>query len=478
MLKTSYLALLMFILSHSLCAKTDTTIVHGIDKNYANKIIEVYVEDDFISRKKIIVAYDTVDNKGNFKLTIPIKQTQLLQIPLGIYNGLIYAEPNKTYKVSLPNKQDKTFADSLNPYFQPTDFYLKINNKNVTDLNRLVLEFDNIYRQYIEKYYYNIKFKPIKDTIEQGIKIIENIFKDTDNSYFKNYMKYKFAELRYISYKRNSMYITNEYFNEMPVLYKNVGYSDFFNKLFSNYLKFYSQKAEGERLYSDIALAKSPYLAKQTFANNIVLTKDSVQELVLLKGINDAFGYNDFPKKSMLLVLDSIICCSKINENKKIALNIKQKQEKTIIGNKAPNFELMNNRGTLRKLSDYLANYVYLNFCSVNSFACQQDFEFLKKLYDKHKTEFKIVSVTIDADFEKAKEYFKQKGYEWTLLNANTNNDVLNKYKIKAYPTYFLIDPQGVLIMSPAQAPTENFEWYFFNHLRNVKYQKLRNNKK
>lgn len=459
----------------NLKGKTDSTFIFGKNKNYANTYIQIYTVDDFISQKKILLASTKVDSLGCFKLKIPLATTCLLEIPLGIYRGLLYAEPHQNYEIILPEKQNKTFVDSLNPYFQFTDYYLGIKNKNTKDLNRSILEFNNIYSQYIEQFYYDVYLKPQRDTIEAAIEIMENIFKNDTNLYFKNYRFYKFATLRYASYKRNNMYVSNDFFNEMPILYENTAYTELFNHLFSNFLKFYAQKREGKRLYSDIALAKSPTLAKETFSNSLVLTKDSLQELVLLKGINDAFGDDFFPKKSMLYVLDSIIYHSKIAKHKQIAKNIKNKQSQILTGNKAPEFELRDKNGVLRSSRDYLANYIYLNFCSVESFACQQDFELLQKLYEKHKNEFKIISISIDNDFEKARNYFEEKGYPWILLSFHLDKNILKKYKVKSYPTYFLIDTKGNLVMSPAYSPSENFEWYFFKHLQKIKYQELRN---
>ncbi len=475
--KTSYInnclinSLLLFVFISS--GAMGQTTIKCTNKNYANQEIQVYQQSDFISKKLDCVGVDTADNKGNFLIKADIKDACLLQIPLGVYNCLLYAEPNKTYQVELPQRQDKTFADSLNPYFQPTIFYLQTTN-NTTDINKLILEFDNIYSQYLDQNYKIITFKPRRDTIQWGINVMRNVFKDVDNKYFKEYMEYRFAELEYISYKRNTMYVANDFFKESPILYYNTAYADLFNKLFTNYLKFYSLKSEGQRLYSDIALAKSPVLAKETFTNNLVLTEDSLQELVLLKGINDALGDTYFPKPSLMIVLDSIECCSEIEQSRKIAHNIKQKYSKTLKGSKAPNFTLLTSTDTLKSLSDWEGKYVYLNFCSVESFACQQDLEVLQKIYDNHNDKISIISISIDSDFNKAKRYFQQKGYKWTLMSSSKQRNIVKEYNIKSYPTYFFIDIRGNLVMSPAPTPSEEFEGYLFKYLQAVKHREAR----
>jgi thioredoxin-related protein len=60
-----------------------------------------------------------------------------------------------------------------------------------------------------------------------------------------------------------------------------------------------------------------------------------------------------------------------------------------------------------------------------------------------------------------------------TVLIAGTRNDLLKQYKIKAYPTYYLIDPDGNFLFSPAPSPAENFESVFRNIL--LSRQKIKN---
>lgn len=477
MLKTILSLTLLSVITSYCWAKPDTTIIYGTNTEYANRIVKVFTYDDYISKKLVLLTADTVDAKGNFSFSFPLDETKLIYIPLGYYNGLLYANPNTKYEVMLPERRDKNFADILNPYFQEVDFFLGVKGSDPYEINRLIFEFDNILERYIDENYYEIYRKPIQDSVDLVIGNIEKLFDTVPNTFFQNYRTYKYALLKYSSYMRNNLYVTKDYFNDMPLLYHNVSYMDLFNQLYTNYLMFYMNKSEGERLYSDIVLAKSPALAKETFSNNLVLTNDSIQELVLLKGLYDACHDKDFPFASLIITLDSIANSSPIIEHRKIAKNIIATTTKTKVGYEAPNFELRDALGPFRKRSDYLANYVYLNFCSIKSFACQQDFELLKALHEKYKSEFKIISISIDEDFDEVKKYFKDKGYEWTLLSYMDEKTVVDDYKIRAYPTYYLIGPGGKFIMSPALSPGENFEYHYFNYMRNIKRQDLRNNR-
>jgi peroxiredoxin len=135
-------------------------------------------------------------------------------------------------------------------------------------------------------------------------------------------------------------------------------------------------------------------------------------------------------------------------------------------GFKAPAFELYDAKGNIRKSSDLLSNYVYLNFISIESFTCREDLELLKTLHNKHKADFKVISISIDENLQEVQKYFDDHGFDWELLSYSNQKNLIDLYRVKAYPTYYLISPEGNLVMAPANPPSENFEWYFFKLLQ------------
>ena len=55
----------------------------------------------------------------------------------------------------------------------------------------------------------------------------------------------------------------------------------------------------------------------------------------------------------------------------------------------------------------------------------------------------------------------RENDYSWTFMHFSSQPDVIKNYDIRAYPSYFLISPSGELILSPAPAPSQNFEGVF-----------------
>ncbi len=70
----------------------------------------------------------------------------------------------------------------------------------------------------------------------------------------------------------------------------------------------------------------------------------------------------------------------------------------------------------------------------------------LQPLFEKYRSQgFQIVAVEGKRDTERATKFIEENGLTYTLLeNGEGDNDVVSSlYKVRAYPTSFLIDRTG-----------------------------------
>ena len=88
----------------------------------------------------------------------------------------------------------------------------------------------------------------------------------------------------------------------------------------------------------------------------------------------------------------------------------------------------------------------------------------------------KILTVFIDDSHQDIIDLAKKNKFDWTILHCYDNDRILKDYKVMAYPTYYLIHPDGTLLMIPAPGPSEGFEAAFFQALQEYKREQIRNN--
>ncbi len=460
------LLLILLLAGIAMNLKAGTAVIYGTAPEYAGDELVFYRYADRITNTEIEAGKCKADSSGNFRVEIPVDKITYIFAELGVYQAFIYVQPGKTYEIALPEKKEKTMNDKLNPYFEPESLHFGVLNYNEKDLNTSIRMFNDSYLPFYNKYVYSVVTQEDHPQLDADIQKIEAPFKSDTTGFFYNYRMYKYGMLRNLANQRKAKSLSDSFFKNKPVLYNNPAYMDLFNQIYTKYFQFFSRTDDGKKIFDDINTNKDYFALKETLAKDQVLQNDSLLELVILKGIHDEFYNNKFSRSALLQVLDTLIARTPIKEDKIIGKNIRDKVTKLLAGYAPPDFSLLNTDSTLVSLDHFRGKYVYLNFCTCYSYSCMNEFELLKGIYERHKDILEIVTITVDDNVSSVKDFIKKRGYDWPFLLYGNQPDILKDYDIRGFPVYYLIDPDGKLVLSPAPGPSENFESKLFNILK------------
>jgi hypothetical protein len=463
-MKQLCLLLFLIIIKCNLYSNNIVTI-SGQDTAYKGSDIIFYKYSDGISESEIEVARCKVNNNGSFSLTFNIEEITFVYSYLGIYRVHLYAEPGSSYEIILPSRQEKELQDFLNPYYSPTIVHLATKQYDEKELNMLIRMFNDAFLPYYNKHILDVHNKSNFPELDKNIDKMDKPFSSSKNVFFNEYRKYRYGLLRYLAFQQKSKSISDEYFKNQTVLFQNPAYMELFNKVYDKYFQHFSRTESGKRINTDIAFHNLDSLRK-TLSSDSVLGTGKLLDLVILKGLHDEF-YNDLYSRSALLsILDTLISTTSDIQIKNTAESIREKATKLLIGFKPPEFKLYDKDSNLVSLESLKGKYVYLNFCSCFSYACLNEFTSLKTLHDKYKDRLLIVTILLDNDENVIKSFLARSNYQWLFLHYGNQSTIIKDYDIRAFPTYYLIGPDGKLALSPAPSPTENFEAHFFKVLR------------
>ena len=458
--------IVLLVCSYHSSFSQNTTLIFK-NNTYAGDSIFIYTSKDLITQTETELASGKANDSGFFQCSLNISTIKQIYIPLDLFKVSFYVEPGKTYHIKIPPKKKLDIEDELNPFFKRIDILPGIMNSDSLEINYLINSFDEIYDNFLAKYFNNVYYRSKKAFADSAISSLENKFSYSDNPYFKVYMEYKNNMLRYLAYERDENYIIKYRFNNWPIQYENTAYMLMFNDLFKNYLSVSSVKKWGNKIVDDISKSKSPFELRQTLKNNPAFSNDSLIELVILKGLHDAFfaenrsGLKRFPGKQLFMTLDSMICCPKYPCFKSIAEHIKQKAMILAPGTYAPPISLLNKDSVRIGLTDLRGKYLLINFYDFRSYTFLSDMNLLKNTANKFANQLEIVTIVRSTSPSKLNEFTTQNDFNWQFLISENEKELFKNYQVSAFPGYYLLDPYGKITMAPSPGPDGNFDAIF-----------------
>ena len=470
--KAKFLLLIFFLLPFSILAQT--VVLRGSVPEYKGEKFTFLSFSDQITYIEKEFCDCLVDENGEFSCSFETDKTQYIFLRIGVYEAFVFVESGKEYDLLFPEREDKTMADKLNPYFTPVQYHLGIENSSELELNYQLAFFNEIYSLMLKdysNYLYNKDSKLIYNKernldVNGAISKVDSIFANVDIKFFNDYKKYKYASFRHLANQEKVKNISNTYYLNNEVLYENTAYMELFNQVYDEYFQYFGRTESGKKIFEDIGRYKSIKMLKETLGQDSILTNDTLKEMVVLKCLHDEF-YNDRLSRSALLtVLDSLAIQTNIVEHQQIAKSIREKVTKLMIGFKPPEFDLFDKDSNLVSLDSFKGKYVYLGFCTSISYACIKEFEMLRSLYKNHKNHFEIVLICMDESLAQMKHFVERKDYPFTFLHYGNQFDVIKEYDIRAFPTYYFINKDGELSLSPAPSPDQKAEFAIFKVMR------------
>jgi peroxiredoxin len=241
---------------------------------------------------------------------------------------------------------------------------------------------------------------------------------------------------------------------------------ELFNEIFADY--FNTFMTENPQSNLSLIINREMNLDKliSQLQKEKALSNDTLLELVLIKNLYEGFYNENFAKPAILILMDSLSTKTKIAYHKSVISDIKAEITKLLSGSAPPPFKLYDKDSTLIGLDDFRDKYIYLMFCNSYSYYCIREFEFLNDLNSRHSSYLAIVTILVDDNRQSMKDLLKTNDYNWTFLHYSSHPEIINEYEVKAYPSYYLIGPDGKLIASPAPSPLEGFEQYLYKTMR------------
>lgn len=446
-------------------------IVSGNAPEYAGRELLFFMRTDYITQQNETLAKTIVEPNGNFSLEIPLFETQLVLLDIGVFSCYMYMEPGNTYQISLPPLREKTESERLNPYFTPILLQFRdLNAPTTSSTNEEIAHFDAFQDSLTQIYFPRIAAHDSLYTATELNNQLENYSIPQQFRFANQYKTYRIGLMRYMTSTQRVQALSKKYFQNQTVLHRNPAYMDLFNLVYDQYLLYHGRTEDGKEIYQAVSKNKDYQQLQKILIQNDHLTADSLRELVILKGLYDEFYSANFSRSALLAILEALNDQTQIAEHTNIAQQIRERITKLLPGFIPHSFTLQDANSKRVSLKEFRGKMVLLCFCTTTSYSCLQDFELLARFQKRYGEHLQILCVCADQDINTMRRFVQATHYPWTFLHYGDAPHLLLDYDIRSYPTYFLLDTDGRILLSPAPGPQEQLERIIISHFKANKW--------
>jgi len=442
-MKSSRFLVVLLILNYYFFLAQST--LQGFAPQFKQQSFYLWMEDDFLSKKKVKIGETRVDDRGYFRFSIP--KGPILKYTLGTedYNGYLFIQNGSNYSVEFINDSPQNRSYNLKEEIELVFLDLDSN-----DINFKMLGFEAWMDQQLSEIHFE---KASEGELMRKLTLMKySALQDarSDSSlYFREFMQYSLAEnIESIPYMGapSQEDLFNTYFHHRPIRYDAPYYTNYFSKYYD---QFISQMGNESAIELFKAYASQDLAAQDAILKKIPFTGDSIlRSIINLYILKQAINGNFIPEsvvKANLLLQQKY---SPFELHRKIATNLLQKFSGIEVGDAFP-FEAL-------KTTPIEKKYLYVHAYNPSNTQCIQELNALKKLKAGYGSTVEFLTLYLDKPLNNETERKALDQITWKKIGLGPEDPAWNLLGISTYPYYILVDKDSNILKAPALAPTPN----------------------
>jgi hypothetical protein len=462
--------LLLFFLSLPVLSGNTTEIV-GQNKEYAGRKLRFFKYTDPVTLEKEQVFALEIDASGSFKAKADLLQTTFVFSEFGIYRGNLFLEPNQKVELLLPPLREKTFAESKNPYFSPVEFWIVTKNGN--HLNDMVSGFDNQLNYLTDKYFNQLYFQQSKSAFDSVLMNLEKAYGTNGPETFANHKKLQLKSIEADAFRLPAAKVAPALSEIKTTYWNHQAFVRLFEKTFAGKLSFEAKTEKGESVRQ--AIARQDVAFFSPFIKTKYGISGAFADLVFLKLLHDGYYSGDFSQESILQLLNNRYFTANTNQTiRETTANVRTKLLHLRQGTEAPVICLGDINGKKFCTNEAGKKFTYIIFADIEMIVVKEQLKYLTRIEELFGDHLQLVVVLLKNDIIEMKKFLIEEKIPGVHL-VDTNGEFIDKYRVKSFPTCYLLNSSHNIVFEDTKAPLDGFEQQFGTYLRQYLFQQQRN---
>jgi hypothetical protein len=433
------------------------TRLEGFEPDYAGRTIEFFTSSDPVSKNEKAAFSLRIGPQGRIQVETNITETLFCYADFDSYRGKMVVSPGQTLKIKLPPLKLKTFEESKNPYFKPIEIWI-INQSNAqSDLNNLFARFDQRFYTLNEKYFNQLYLRQQRNYLDSVRLPLEKEFAGISSPELKFHQKLqmKTIEAGIIRAGREKLMAD---LKDLPEnAWKLPVFAELVDRLFTNTLSLESKTTQGARIRAMIAQRNLAEIKKWT--ESYTGTTSPLSELLLIKMLHDAFYSGEFPKNAIIQTLQGTAFTGHANIYiRGAAASVSEKIQFLYTGTYAPKICLPDLTGDTICSSASNKSYQYILFADLEIPVCREHLKYLTEISQRIGDRVEILVVLTPSGRMNNQDFIKSNNIPGRIVTDNEAKTIGRLYKVRSWPSAFLLNREHKVVLAPAKTPLDGFE--------------------
>ncbi|MCQ2225658.1 MAG: TlpA family protein disulfide reductase [Paludibacteraceae bacterium] len=446
---------IILLLISSFSAYAKETKIYGVAPSFAGQKLEMRCNTNLMVNGERVLSACEVDSLGAFSFVFDVTQTMQAFIPTETSRGYIFLEPGAQYEVKLLARQERTLAQKLDPYYQPTDYMLDIVHLKHGDINAQIMEFEDAFDFYSMRH---LVYGASPDSLKKSVAEIREIFPDfASKRFLADYLDYRCMLILNMAQNVNQTKIIKQ-LNDKDIDVENPAFWDLFNTLFNDFIKQSAYDREQALTFSRVIEEGNVKMYLLTIKNRYGINNSVLGELVAIKWLYDLLNSPEYDRTKVYEMLRSLGGAIQLEYNRDILTEILNGASSNLPGMEAPNLQARGVDGKSRSLSDYKGDYIYLNFGNSFIDQTQKDLNVLMRFQNDYGRDLDIINVFLYDQPEQVARLSQRFGGKMNFWIVDDSDAVKKMFGIKSLPAFFLIDKDGTFLMTKGAEPNDELK--------------------
>jgi peroxiredoxin len=226
-----------------------------------------------------------------------------------------------------------------------------------------------------------------------------------------------------------------------------------------NTLSTESKSTSGPKIRQWIYKENIPELVK--WVEGFTSTAPPLSDLILLKMLHDAFYSGEFRKPAILHMLSSDYFKGNSQpEIRIVAREVELKLNFLQRGTAAPEICLPDISNKTFCSASNSKTFLYVLFADLEIPVCREQVKYLKTMAEKTGSNLQILVVATASEKVSTGDFISKYQVPGIIV-TDTENAAGKKYRVRSYPSAFLLDKGHKVILAPAKTPLDGFEFQF-----------------